>query len=86
MAAAAARWALGAADTRKMPKKASRKLVPTDRLRRPPRLPAPERDEPPNAASIEDCAVPLRRPGLLLRLLFLAALCSRHERCSWRTW
>ena len=60
-------------------------FLPADRLRRPPRLPV-ERDEPPNAASIEDWALTLRRPVLLLRLLFLAALCSRHQRCSWMIW
>ena len=61
-------------------------LLPTDILRRPPRLPA-ERVEPPNAASIEDWALSvLLRPGLPLRLLFLVALCSRHQRCSLRIW
>ena len=44
--------------------------------------------ELPNTASIEDWALTPRRPGLLLPacLLFLAALNSRNQRCSWMAW
>ena len=55
----------------------------SDRLRR--RAPGYEL---PNTASIEDWALTPRRPGLLLPacLLFLAALNSRNQRCSWMAW